>query len=147
MLVILKENVEKLGDIGDVVNVKDGFARNYLLPQGLAEASSPEKVEMIKALKEKQKVEEEKSKEEAQMLAEKLKHTSCTITVAAGAEDKLYGAVTSADIAKVLANEGIDVGKKKIVLEEPIKKLGIYTIPVKLATDVVTEFKLWVVKE
>jgi len=147
MLVVLKERVEKLGDIGDVVEVADGYGRNYLLPRGMAEASTPEKVAMITALKEKQRVNLEKEKEEVHMIAEKLQHTSCTITVAAGAEDKLYGAVTSADIAKVLADEGLNIPKKKIVLDEPIKKLGIYTIPVRLAPEIITEFKLWVVKE
>lgn len=147
MLVILKKKVDKLGDIGDVIDVKDGYARNFLLPRGFADVSTPEKVAQIKALKEKEKQRLDKEKEESKLLAEKLSHTSCTITVQAGEEDKLFGAVTAGDIAKVLAQEGLNIPKKKIVLEEPIKKLGIYNIPVRLAPDVEATFKLWVVKE
>lgn len=147
MLVILKKKVDNLGDIGDVVNVKVGYARNFLISRGFAEVSSPEKIEQIRILKEKQNAELEKAKAEAQMLAEKLAHTSCTITVQTGEEDKLFGSVTAADIAKALSSEGINIPKKKIVLEEPIKKLGIYNIPIKLAPEVEASFKLWIVKE
>lgn len=147
MLLILKKKVDKLGDIGDVVNVSCGYARNFLLPMKFAEVSTPEKVEQIKALKEKEKLQLEKEITEAKNLAEKLARTSCTIIVQAGEEDKLFGAVTTNDIAKALSAEGLNIPKKKIVLEEPIKKLGIYNIPVKLAPDVEAAFKLWVVKE
>lgn len=147
MLVILKKKIDKLGEIGDVINVACGYARNFLLPMRFAEVSTPEKVEQIKALKEKEKLQLEKEITEAKMLAEKLAHTSCTITVQAGEEDKLFGAVTTSDIAKALGAEGINIPKKKIILEEPIKKLGIYNIPVRLAPDVEATFKLWVVKE
>lgn len=147
MQVILKQTIEKLGNIGDVVSVADGYARNFLLPRGLAELSTPEKIAIIEVLKEKRRAELERMKTEVQILSEKLAHTSCTIAVQAGEEDKLYGAVTTADIAKALAVEGINIPKKKIVLEEPIKKLGIYNIQVKLAPEVTAAFKLWVVKE
>lgn len=147
MKVILKKTIEKLGDIGDVVTVAQGYARNFLLPRDLAEISTPEKVAMIERLKEKQRTESKRIEAEIQMLVEKLAHTSCTITVSAGSEDKLYGAVTAADIAKALAEEGVNIPKKKIVLEEPIKKLGIYNIQVKLAPEITAGFKLWVVKE
>lgn len=147
MEIILKKTVEKLGVIGDVVSVSDGFARNYLLPKGLAEVSTPEKVSMIEKLKEKRKLEKEKEKEQVNVLLDKLSNTSCTITVKAGEEDKLFGAVTSSDIADALNEQGVDVSKKKIILEQPIKKLGIYNITVKLALEKTVDFKLWVVKE
>lgn len=147
MQVILKKKVEKLGDIGDVVKVSQGFARNFLLPRRLAEISTPEKIAEIEAMKEKQRKEQEKMLAEVEMLSEKLAHTSCTIAVQAGEEDKLYGTVTTADISKALAVEGIDIPKKKIVLDEPIKKLGIYNITVKLAPEKTAAFKLWIVKE
>jgi large subunit ribosomal protein L9 len=147
MLVILKQRVETLGDIGDVLNVNDGYARNFLFPRGLAEVSTPQKAAEIKAMKEKEKAKQEKEAADAQMLAEKIKQTSCTITVQAGDEDKLFGAVTAADIAKALVGEGINIPKKKIVLEEPIKKLGIYSVTVKLAPSIESVFKLWIVKE
>lgn len=147
MLLILKKKVDNLGDVGDVINVANGYARNFLIPRGIADISTPEKVAQIQALKEKERLQLEKEKEEAKFLAEKLSHTSCTITVQAGEEDKLFGAVTANDIAKALAQEGLNIPKKKIALEEPIKKLGIYSIPVKLAPGVEAAFKLWVVKE
>lgn len=147
MLVILKKKVDSLGDLGDMINVKNGYARNFLLPNGFAEISTPQKAAQIKALKEKEKVKLEKEAEDSQMLAEKLAHTSCTLTMQAGEEEKLFGSVTVNDIAKALAAEGINIPKKKIILEEPIKKLGIYNIPVKLAPNVDAAFKLWVVKE
>lgn len=147
MLVILNKKIDKLGDVGDVINVKDGYARNFLLPGGVAEISTPERAAQIKALKEKEKVKLEKEVQDAQMLAEKLAHTSCTITMQAGEEERLFGAITAADAAKALAAEGINIPKKKIILDEPIKKLGIYNILVKLAPNVETTFKLWVVKE
>lgn len=147
MQLILKKYMEKLGDVGDVVSVNDGYARNFLIPRGFAEISSPEKVSMIKKLKEKQKLEAGKRDDEVKALAEKLKETSCTVTVQAGEEDKLYGTVTPADISKVLSEEGINVPKKKIILDEPIKKLGIYSVNVKLAPGTTVSFKLWVVKE
>lgn len=147
MLVILKQNIENLGKMGDVVEVKGGYARNFLLPQDLVEISSPEKVAMIASLKEKQRVLAEKEKEGAQVLADKLSHGSFTITVSAGQDDKLFGAVTAADIAKALQAEGLHVPKKKIELEEPIKKLGIYTVNIKLSPEVETQCKLWIVKE
>lgn len=147
MLIILKKKVDKLGDIGDVVDVASGYARNFLLPRGIAEVSTPQKVAEIQAIKDKERLQKEHEIAEAKMLAEKLMHTSCTITVPAGEEDKLFGAVTTSDIAKALSSEGINIPKKKVVLEEPIKKLGIYSIPVKLAPDIEATFKLWVVKE
>jgi len=147
MRILLKKAVEKLGNIGDIVDVKDGYGRNYLLPKGLAEISSPAKIAMIEALKKRKRMELDKKKAEVKLLEEKLSHTSCTIAVQAGEDDKLYGAVTTADIAKVLAEGGIDIPKKNIIIEIPIKKLGIYTIKVKLAPELSTVFKLWIVKE
>lgn len=147
MKLILKEDMGKLGEAGDVVEVKNGYARNFLLPQGLAEVSTPEKIEMMQKEKEKKRAELEKMGAQIQMLAEKLEHTSCTVTVKSGEDDKLFGTVTNADIAKKLKEEGIVVDKKSIVLEEPIKKLGIYSVSVKLSSDITATFKLWVVKE
>lgn len=147
MLVILKKKIDALGDVGDVINVKDGYARNFLLPNGSAEISTEQKAAQIRAMKEKEKQKAEKENADVQMLAEQLKHMSCTITMQAGDEEKLFGAVTAADIAKALVSEGINIPKKKIILEEPIKKLGIYNITVKLSPTVEASFKLWVVKE
>lgn len=147
MKVILLQDIPKLGKDGDVVEVASGYARNFLIPRGLAEVATPEQIAIIAKRKEKERKLREKQEQEAKILAEKLEHTSCTIPVKAGEEDRLFGAVTVQDIADALAKEGIQLDKKKIVLEGPIKKLGVYNIPVKVSQDIAVSFKLWVVKE
>ncbi len=131
MNVILSQKVQGLGDRGDVVRVKDGYARNYLFPQRLARPSTEGQKRVLN--------------EEA--VAEKMKGLSCTLVVQAGEEDKLYGSVTGHDIAKAISDQGFAVEHRQIVLEEPIKKLGVYTVPVRLHRDVEVQIKIWVVKE
>jgi len=147
MKVILLQDIPKLGKDGDVVEVADGYARNFLIPKGLAEVATLQRIAIIANRMEKERKLREKQEQEARILAEKLEHTSCTIPVKAGEEDKLFGAVTVQDIADTLAKEGLYVDKKKIALEEPIKKLGVYNIPIKVSPDITVSFKLWVVKE
>jgi large subunit ribosomal protein L9 len=147
MEVIILEDVTKLGKAGDVVKVKAGFARNFLVPNGLAIPCTKSNKKMIEehrrlVMRRKQK---EIGKYEA--LRDKIAGLSCTINVQVGEEDKMYGSVTNADIQKALANEGIEVDKRKIKLEEPIKSLGIYTIDIELHSDVNANLKVWVVKE
>lgn len=147
MQVILKTNVDKLGREGDVINVADGYARNYLIPHKLAiEATEKNR----RSLEHEKKVEldrEVKHKKDAEKLASELANISCTIKVKAGENDQLFGSVTNADIAEVLAEQGYTVDKKKIVLEEPIKELGVFTVPIKIYQDITTNIKVWVVKE
>ncbi|MCD6234405.1 MAG: 50S ribosomal protein L9 [Candidatus Marinimicrobia bacterium] len=147
MKIILKENVENVGVAGDVVTVKDGYARNFLIPKGLAVQATRSNMKIAKELK---KIEERKKTaavDKARRLAEKLKNISLTTSVAAGEDDKIFGSVTSQTIAELLAEKGYDVDKRHIVLNEPIKALGVYDIPIKLHSDVTAEVKLWVVKE
>lgn len=147
MQVILTQDVPKLGQRGDVVEVTPGYARNYLIPKGLAVLANEANLKM---LQEKARAEERKrAKERAQAeeLAKKLEGLSLTIEARAGVEDKLYGSVTAADIAKALASQGIEIDKRKIVLDEPIKELGVYKVRVHLADDINPEIKVWVVKE
>ncbi|MDI6727558.1 MAG: 50S ribosomal protein L9 [Thermodesulfovibrionales bacterium] len=147
MQIILKENVKDLGHIGDVVNVKDGYARNFLIPKGLAVEANPKN---IKALEhEKRKIHElaKKVKASAEELAARISGTSVTIKAKTGEEDKLFGSVTAMDIADALKKEGIDIDKKKIVLDEPIKRLGSYTVNVKIHSDVTAQLNVQVVSE
>lgn len=147
MKIILKANVENVGVSGDVVNVKDGFARNFLIPKGLATEATRSNLKMAEELKKNEERKKTAVVDKARRLAEKLKNISLTTSVAAGEDDKIFGSVTSQMIADLLAEKGYDVDKRHIILNEPIKALGVYDIPVKLHTDVTAEVKLWVVKE
>ena len=146
MKVILKQDIDKLGTTGNIVEVADGYGRNYLLPRGLALKANPgaEKVaEQIKKAKGR-KIQEEKTNLEE--LAKKLSKLSLTIPVQVGEDEKMYGSVTSIDIANMLKQEGIEIDKKKIILKEPIKKLGVFNIQIKLHPEVTAEVKAWVIK-
>lgn len=147
MKVILTQSYETLGKEGDIVNVKPGYARNFLIPNKIALDYTPgnmKRYDQMQKVKDVRQVKEHKS---ATMLAESLNKISCTATVAVGEEDKLFGSVTSQDIANLLKEKGFEIDKRKIILEEPIKALGIYTIPIKLHPEVEAKIKLWVVKE
>lgn len=147
MKIILREDIDALGRKGETVVVKDGYARNYLLPKKLAILFSTGNLELIQQEKEKLKVQLMKEKDDAEELAKKLSAVSCTISKKVGEGDTLYGSVTAAEIAEVLKNEGFEIEKKKLIIEEPIKKLGIYKIGVKIHAEVTGTFKVWVVKE
>lgn len=147
MKVILTKDLPKLGRFGDIVVVKDGYARNYLIPQGFAKPSSEGNMRAIEALKKKQQERLKKLKQEAEALGKRISASSYTVTVKAGKDDKLFGSVTPEMIQKAFESEGINIDKKKIVIDEPIKKLGRYNIQVKLHPEVVVECKLWVMKE
>lgn len=147
MKIILKEDYESLGQAGEVLSVKDGFARNYLIPKGVAYEASKGNLRRFEEEKKHILIVSEKEKKAAEQLAEKLEKVSCTISVAVGEEEKLFGSVTSQDIGESLNEKGIEIDKRKILLEEPIKNLGIYTIPVKLHSEVTANVKVWVVKK
>lgn len=147
MEVILLEDVPSLGQVGDLVRVADGYARNFLLPRKKAARATSKK---LKALEhEKRLVQDrlEKSVRDAERLAKRLEDYSCTIVKSVGESGKLFGAVTSMEIEQNLKENGFQIERKNILLEEPIKSLGIYTVPVKLNPDVTTNLKVWVVKE
>ena len=147
MNVILIQDVDKLGALGETVKVKDGYARNYLIPRGLAMAATSGALAIIAQKKKTKEKQEQARKEEYVKIAAKLKNISPIITMEAGAEDKLFGSVTSDMIAESLTAEGIEVDKKKIVLAEPIKALGVYTIDIKLHPEITAQLKIWVVKK
>jgi large subunit ribosomal protein L9 len=147
MKVILRQDHEKLGEAGEEVRVKPGFARNYLIPQGLAMSASPQNKKRFENEKKQMNWRKEQEKRKAEELAKELENVSCTITVQVGEEDKLFGSVTSQNIAESLQTQGYEIDKRKIILEEPIKSLGIYSVPIKLYQDVEAKVKVWVVKE
>ncbi len=146
MKVILKQDFEKLGKAGDVVEVKAGYARNYLLPRGIALEATPSNLRVFEEQKKLDAQRLDKAKKGALALAEKLEGVSCTAAVAVGEEDRIFGSVTSQTIAELLKEKGFDIDKKKIVLEEPIKALGIYDVPIRLHPEVEAKVKVWVVK-
>ena len=147
MNIILTEDVAHRGSAGDMLKVKDGYARNYLIPKGMAILATTENVKHLEHQKRQIQSKLNKLKKASESVAQQIESISCTIARAAGEEDKLFGSVTSADIYTSLKNEGIDVDKKKILLDEPIKSLGIFTVPIKIHSDVIANLKVWVVKE
>ena len=147
MEVILCEDLEHLGKTGQVIKVKDGFARNFLIPQKKAYPATPANLKRIEQEKNRKALAEEKLKKEAQELANKLSKISCNIAVEVNDLEKLYGSVSEADIAKALEVEGYKIDKKEILLEKPIEDLGIYEVPIKVHPQVTTKIRLWVTKK
>ncbi len=147
MKIILKNDIEKLGKAGEIVEAKRGYARNYLIPKGHAvEASSAN----MKIYEQERRAIERKTQqeiEEAQALAAKLSGVSITATVQVGEEDKVFGAVTNQNIADLLVEKGFEIDRRKIMLDEPLKALGVFEVPVKLHSQVEAQIKVWVVKE
>ncbi len=147
MKVILKENVEHLGNRGAIVNVKDGYARNYLLPKGIAMRYTPGAQKVLQQERRMYEANQLKAKEEAAELAEKISSLDISISRRAGDQDVLYGSVTVSDLADLIKAKGIVVDKRKILMHEPIKKLGDYEIGVKLHQEVVPMVHIHVIKE
>ena len=147
MKVILLKTIDRLGKAGDIVTVKEGYARNYLVPNKKAKEATSGNMKILDALKKKQTQEEAKVLGEARKLADKISNLSLTIASQAGEEEKLFGSVSSDDIASALAEQGINIDKKEIILDEPIKKLGVYQVAVKVHPEVRATLKVWVVKK
>jgi len=147
MKILLRQDFETLGEAGDVVRVKNGYARNFLIPKGIALAATPANTKRFENEKKQMNWRKEQEKRKSEELAKVLENVSCTITVQVGEEDKLFGSVTSQNIAESLEAQGHAIDKRKIVLEEPIKSLGIYSVPIKLHPEVEAKVKVWVVKE
>jgi large subunit ribosomal protein L9 len=147
MRVILRENLDNLGKAGEVVTVRSGYGRNFLLPKGLA-VPATEKDEA--RLQHEQRLIAARLAKLAKQLAadaDRLSQVSVSLPRAVGEEDRLYGSVTNRDIADALAEQGIKLDARKIILEEPIKSLGMTEVPVKLGHDVLAKIKVWVVKK
>lgn len=147
MKVILTQTIDRLGRAGDCINVKDGFARNYLLPKNMAKEATPGNIKALESLKKKQALEDSAKLNEARALAERIQNLSITISAKAGEEEKLFGAVTVDMISKALEAEGISIDKKDIIVDEPIKKLGVYQVGAKVHPEVKATLRVWIVKE
>ena len=147
MEIILRQAVENLGSPGDVVKVKSGYARNYLLPHGLAYEATPGNLKRIQQERDRLEAAENERRGTAQGLAEKLEQVSLTFSARVGEEGKLFGSVTAADIAQQLEAQGFHIEKRQIDLHEPIKALGVYRVPIRLHADVKPEVRVWVIKQ
>lgn len=147
MKVILKEDVKNLGLAGSIVNVADGYARNFLIPRNLAVEASTKNVKALE--QERKRIEEaaRKAKEMVQEISKRLSSITLQIKAKAGEEGKLFGSITNADISEALKKEGFDVDKRRIVLEEPIKRLGSYTVNVKLHQEMTVPVNINIISE
>jgi len=147
MKLILQEDVEKLGTRGELVDVAEGYARNFLLPRKLGLEATPGNMKRLEKMRTAFAKKEAVERGDAQKLAEMLAGVSLSLTRKSGESDQLFGSVTSNDVAEALAAQGYTIEKRKIVLENPIKLIGEYEIPVKLHRDIVANVKLAVKKE
>jgi large subunit ribosomal protein L9 len=147
MEIILRQAIENLGHPGDVVTVKNGYARNFLLPRGFAYEATPGNLKRIAAERGRLDAAESERRESASELAKRLEEVQLTFSARVGEEGKLFGSVTSADIAEQLAAQGFTIERRLIDLHDPIKALGVYRVPVKLHADVKPEIRVWVIKQ
>ncbi len=147
MKIILRQDYAKLGKIGDVVDVKDGFARNFLIPRSIGYQATEGNMRALEEEKKQHNRRQGKEVTRAQKLAAELEKTSITLKMKVGEDERLFGTVTSQMIADALAEKGFTIDKRIIETEEPIKALGIYSVSLKLHTSVETKVKVWVVRE
>ena len=147
MKIILRKNYDQVGKIGDVCDVKTGFARNFLIPRGIAYTATAGNIRALEEEKKQVAKKQEKERSEAEALATELEKVSVTIPVKVGEEDKIFGSVTTQMISDGLKEKGYEVDKRKIEINEPIKALGIYSINIKLYHEVNAVVKTWVVRE
>jgi len=147
MKVILKEDIRNLGKCGEVVEVKDGYGRNYLVPRNLAIPAGKRNLSAIEEITKQKQIKENKKRKKDERVKSQIEKISCTAEVSVGEEDRVFGSVTSSDIAELLKEKGFDIDRRLIELEEPIKALGVYTVPVRISKEVIANLKLWVVKK
>lgn len=147
MEVILRSAVDKLGHPGDIVSVKPGYARNFLLPRGMAYEATPGNRKRIALEKSRLEAIENEKIDAAKAVAAKLAEVSITFAARVGEEGKLFGSVTPADIAHQLEAQGFKIEKRQIELSEPIKSLGVYRVAIRLHADVHPEIKVWIIKQ
>ncbi len=147
MQVILLEDVPSLGKVGDLVRVADGYGRNYLIPKKKAILANEKSIKALEVQRRQIQQGIEKAKKHAEKLAQQIEQTPCTLKKPVGESGKLFGSVTSKEIEEYLKEIGIQVERKKIHLEEPIKSVGLYTVPIKLHPEITAHLKVWVVQE
>ncbi len=147
MKVILKDDIENLGDIGEVVDVANGYARNYLFPRSLAVEANPKSIKQFEHVKRTMATKIEKVKKEKQSVADKISEIKLSFKAKAGDDGKLFGSITNIDIQKELSAQGVDIDRKKIIINEPIKRTGEYDIQIKLHSDIIANVKTEIVAE
>lgn len=147
MQVILLEDVPSLGKAGDLVKVSDGYGRNYLIPQKKATFATEKNLKILEHQKREIQQRMEKLKKDAERIGQQIEGLSCSMSKPVGESGKLFGSITSMEIEDYLNGVGIKVDRKKILLEEPIKNLGMFTVPIKLHPEVTAHLKVWVVQE
>lgn len=147
MKVILKETIDALGDAGKIIEVKPGYARNFLIPKGKAVPATNSNLKAYEQELKQENIRAQKGKKIAEELAAKLSKISVTSAVQVGEEDKIFGSVTTQNIADLLKEQGFEIDRKKIILDEPLKALGVYDVAIKLHPEVEATIKVWVVRE
>ena len=147
MQVILLEDIPSLGKAGDLVKVSDGYGRNFLIPQKKAILATEKGLKMLEHQKRQVQHRMGKMKKDLDKVAQQIEALSCTFTKSVGESGKLFGSVTSMEIETYLKENGVEVDRKKIVLDEPIKSIGMFTVPIKLHPEIVAQLKVWVVQE
>ena len=147
MQVVLMKDYENLGKAMDVITVKAGYGRNFLIPSGIAVPATEGNKKIVAQAKNSAEKREEKKLKEARQLAKKIEQIPCTIAVKVGEDEKIFGSVTAQDIADIIKKEGFDIEKRAVELDEPIKQLGVYSVKINLYRDVYAKVKVWVVKE
>ena len=147
MKVILRQDIDSLGKVGDTIDVKSGYGRNYLIPRNLAVMATRGNLKAIDEIKKQDDVRLKKKRSEAEQTKEKLEKLSLTIEVLVGEEDKIFGSVTSQNVAELIEKEGFRLPKKNVQLDDPIKSLGVYTVPVRVDADIIANIKLWVIRK
>ena len=147
MKIILTADVDTLGNAGDVVEVKDGYARNFLLPRSVALIANDRNMAVYEKVRQQREARASRAMRDAETLAEALKEVSCNVAVRAGEEDRIFGSVTTQQIAGALGDLGFDIDRRDIELEEPIRALGVYDVPIRLYAGVTVSVKVWVVRE
>jgi len=147
MKIILREDVPSLGTKGDIVEVAAGYGRNYLIPRRLGYPATSSNLKIYEEEQKQKQMRANKERRLAEKMAHDLEKISCTAPVAVGEEDRVFGSVTTQTIAELLKEKGYDLDRRKIMLDEPLKALGVYTVPIKLHPEVEARVKVWVVKE
>jgi large subunit ribosomal protein L9 len=147
MQVLLLKDIEKLGKEGDIVTVADGYARNYLIPKKAAIKAAKGTTDIQKSVRRRRIVRAEAELAECRDIADRIGNLSCTVSAKVGEDERLFGSVAASDIVEALRKEGLEIDRRKVVLDAPIKNLGIYSVKIRLHPEVEATLKLWVVKE
>ncbi len=147
MKVILQKDFDGLGRIGDVLKVSDGYAFNFLIPRGIAVRADEGNVRQMRHIERLTEIKRKGQLEAARIEADRINGTAISLKRLAGEEDKLFGSVTNRDIAEALAAEGVEIDKRDIVLEEPIRSIGVYNVPIRVHRDVEAKLKVYVIRE